>query len=185
MKKYIKSPRLYIIILVIVLLFYPFFVNVWNKNIYETTNTEFYLDNSYVNYTGGKEAQKFFDKYANANTYRDISFYFKDSGKVIGFYNYWTVFALDINYQEKEFFDVARKIVLDTNEPLLFEDEGYGFRQYVVIKNEPLYYNNYAVFYIDVDSYTIRYCFVYDCPHEKGTITDVRSIINRSINLEW
>ena len=185
MKKYLTTPKLYIIIVIITLLFSPLFVRIWNECIYETTNIEFYLNNSYVNYTGGNEAKKFFDKYVNVNSYENISFYFKDSSKKIGMYNYWTVFAVDVNYEEDDFFDIAKKIVLDTEEPVLHKDTGYGLREYVIIKDEPLYYNNYATFYIDVGNYMIRYCFVYDCPHEKGTITDVRRIINRSINLPW
>ena len=145
---------------------------------------------------GGEKAQLFFDEYADLRSYKDIKFYYRDSGRQISkLYNSWTVFVLDVYYEEEHFFETVNNILIDTDfshrhgydgegfceqDYVLWED---GFFECEIVKDEPLYKNNVAGFFIDPQHHTIRYCFIYT--EKDGSTTFFMDTVMLSIDIPW
>lgn len=158
------------------LLFFSF-PTIWNSCIKETHDVNDFISENYVDYNGGESAKQFFDEYANLEEYRDIAFHYCDGDKIITWYYAYskTMFALDVWYDEEMFFEVVDTILKDTERTTLY-DKNYtydGFYEYIVTREDALYVNNYAAFYIDVKHHTIRYFFLYNVPHAPMEITDL------------
>lgn len=179
------------IILVIVLAFFfgVTFVFVWNANIKKTHDVNDFHTGNYVEYNGGEEAKQFFDEYANLDAYRDIDFHYYDGDKVITIYDAWckTMFALDVWYEEDVFFETVDEILKDTHKTTL-SDNNYkddGFQCYIITREDDLYVNNYAAFFIDVKLHTIRYFFLYNVPHEPKEVTHLYMYTDFTMDMPW
>ena len=141
-------------------------------NFFEYTLSQFH---------GGKEAQQFFDEYADLGSCIDAKFYYRDSGRQIStLYNRWTVFVVDAYYEENHFREIINTVLIDTNlvdyydankdgdvfEYLVknYDEAQFGEDQFLacgweITKAEPLYQNNTAGFFIDLKNHTVRYAF--------------------------
>jgi hypothetical protein len=179
------------IILVIVLAFFfgVTFVFVRNANIKKTHDVNDFHTGNYVEYNGGEEAKQFFDEYANLDAYRNIDFHYYDGDKVITIYDAWckTMFALDVWYEEDVFFETVDEILKDTHKTTL-SDNNYkddGFQCYIITREDDLYVNNYAAFFIDVKLHTIRYFFLYNVPHDPKEVANLRMYTDFTMSMPW
>ena len=145
-----------IITILIILTVFPY---AWNACIRETNDVEDYLDGSYIKFNGGEEAKHFFEEYARTDSYKDIGFNYRDAGKLIELYKYKTAFALDVYYEAEDFDRIFDAIVFDTD----IQESYCSFGEilvYNLIKNEPLYLENSAMFFIDKDNHRIIYALL-------------------------
>ena len=162
-------------------------------------------DNDFFKYDltelyGGKQAKLFFDEYAVLRSYKDIKFYYRDSGRQIStLYSSWTVFVLDVYYEEDCFLEIVNRILADTELPEEYNYNGEEYYEYIVshfdpssqdnfvgwqiLKDEPLYKNNVAGFFVDIKHHTIRYCFIYN--EKNGNVTFFDTMVMLSIDLPW
>lgn len=144
---------------------------IWNSFFVETQNDlDKYISNEYIDYNHGKEAKKFFDKYASISEYLDANFYFCDGEKKIVFgYNRQfvkTMYVLDVRYEENTFNDILSDLIdgkqfvyLDHRNP---QKEYYGFEEYCIINDTLKQSNSAASIFVDSYHKTIRYAFVYN-----------------------
>lgn len=194
-----KKLKLIILILILVMIVIPplyvalTYINIENNAIHGDN----FFDHDLSELHGGESAKLFFDEYADLRTYKDMKFYYRDSGRKISIiYNSWTVFALDVYYDEDRFREIINTVLIDTGLPrdYLYNDESfyeylvekyaeYGFSCWEIMKNEPLYQNNVAGFFIDVEHHTIRYCFIYNEGNKSSTFLDI--MVKQSIDLPW
>ena len=187
----IKMRRtLFSILLIISVLLSLFsFPLIWNSSVKRTHDVNDFYTGNYVEYSGGKEAKLFFDEYANLDAYRDIDFHYYDGDKVITIYDAWckTMFALDVWYEEDVFFETVDEILKDTHKTTL-SDNNYkddGFQCYIITREDDLYVNNYAAFFIDVKLHTIRYFFLYNVPHEPKEVANLRMYTDFTMSMPW
>ena len=81
----IKKIRLIIVIAIIlfasILISFPL---LWNTSLKGSIRgSSFYLDKTYVDFYGGKEAMSFFEKYIMSKEYLAIDFYYSDEGRMM------------------------------------------------------------------------------------------------------
>lgn len=185
-----KNKQIIICVSVFLLILLVAFPPIWNACIKETHNAQDFLNGNYQSFNGGEEAKRFFDEYAYTQKYKDIAFHYYDGNKQISFYYAWvkTIFVLDVWYEEDIFFNVVDEILADTDSKILYpqnyEYDGF-YNAYTITKNDNLYVDNYAAFYIDVNHHTIRYFFVYDIPHDPGAVTDLGMYSDFTISIPW
>ncbi|MBQ7324635.1 MAG: hypothetical protein IJW98_02730 [Clostridia bacterium] len=184
-----------IAIVIAIVLLPPLCVILWNLHIELGEIREGnYFDYDLTTLRGGKEAKQFFDEYADLTAYKEMKFYYRDSGRQIQFLRRsWTVFVLDVYYEEEQFREIVNTVLPDTDLSSEYDDNGgtpyeylkgddrwnEGFSQWDIRRENPLYQNNCAGFFVDVQHQTVRYCFVYDCDY---VIDDA---LHSSIVLPW
>jgi hypothetical protein len=97
------------------------------------------------------------------------------------------MFALDVWYEEDVFFETVDEILKDTHKTTL-SDNNYkddGFQCYIITREDDLYVNNYAAFFIDVKLHTIRYFFLYNVPHEPKEVTHLYMYTDFTMDIPW
>ena len=141
-----------------------------DDEIIEVHSFFYFLDKTYLEYNGGKEAEAFFDEYADTNKYIDIDFHYKDGEKgnyINKKYYGHTVFALDVYYDRDTFLQVSDRILLEITgesaEDIFKSYDGknnVAFSGYKIEKNNSLYEENSAAVLFDPRYNTIRYVFL-------------------------
>lgn len=180
--RHTQKLKYIIIVVVILILVSPHLcVLLWNMHIELGEIREGdYFEYALEKLRGGEEAKQFFDEYADLSSYKDMKFYYRDSGRQIQFLRRsWTVFVLDVYYEEEQFREIVNTVLLDTDLPSEYDYNGKppyenlsddyrwneGFSQWNIRKDDPLYQNNCAGFFVDLQHRTVRYCFVYNCDY--------------------
>lgn len=185
-----KKKFIWFISIVVSLLLVFSFPTIWNSCIKETHDANDFLSGNYVDYNGGKSAKQFFDEYANLEKYKDIDFHYCDGDRKITFSFAYTktMFALDVWYDEDIFFEVIDTILKDTDSTTLYNSNytcnGFG-DSYIITREDDLYIDNYAAFFVDVTHHTIRFFFLYNVPHKPMEITDLRMYTDFTMDIPW
>lgn len=133
-KKLIK----FCVIVFVVCLLVSIGVVIYRYQIRKITDVESYLSKDYVKYNYGKDAEQFFDDYTSSEDYKNIAFYYCDAEKMISPYNTWTIFVLDIHYEENEFDSVNGKLISKINKKDPDSAMG-GFLVYKIENEDALY----------------------------------------------
>ena len=177
-------------------------ISLWDYHIESTQiRGDNFFEHDISQLHGGKEAQQFFDEYADLGSCIDAKFYYRDSGRQIStLYNRWTVFVVDAYYEENHFREIINTVLIDTNlvdyydankdgdvfEYLVknYDEAQFGEDQFLaceceITKAEPLYQNNTAGFFIDLKNHTVRYAFLYDSNY------NLYDGVPMSIDLPW
>ena len=141
-----------------------------NDEITETHDIKDFLDKTYLEYNGGKDAEVFFNEFAYINNYKDIAFHYKDGEKgnyLNNEYYQHTVFVLDVYYPRDIFLEVSDKILLElvgqkAEDIFLLYDgkQAVAFSGYKVEKSDSVYKENIAAVLFDPRYNTIRYAFL-------------------------
>ena len=149
-------------------------VKTHNSNIQKVDDIESFFDNSYSEYNGGEKAKEFFDSYVYLNEYKDIAFNYIDAEKYISFLRTpHTAFIVDVYYEEDVFYEIAEKILPDTNAETISEMTTRNFDVSIITLDKELYRENTACVMFDLEYNTIRYAFIYKLP---VVATDVRAL---------
>ena len=143
-----------------------------DSEIIETHDVASFLEKTYLEYNGGKDAQIFFDEFAYTDNYIDIGFHYKDGEKgnyLMDEYYKHTIFALDIYYDRETFLQVSNNILLQiagkTAEQAFDLYDGkqmVEFSGYKVEREDSVYKENSAAVLFDPRYNTIRYAFLYN-----------------------
>ena len=144
--------------------------------------------NHYVQYNGGKEAQLFFEEFADVGQSQDISFTYRDKDKAITLKSAaHTVFALDIQYSPENYYQHKNHIWKDTDMPDAKEKTNYydSFLLTTVMTDKDVYKDNTCgIFFNDNDS-IIRYVFIYDVSRDDAKEDGIKAILRSSVSLNW
>ena len=146
-------------------------IELWNLGVKKTDDIENFFNRKYELYNGGKEAKQFFGNYVELEEYKDIAFHYCDGEKYIGgWHKTYTVFIVDIYYEEDVFYEVAEKILPDTDDADKTEMSKNinNFQISKIVLREELYQKNTAYVMFDLKYNTIRYVFIYDCPADNN-----------------
>lgn len=186
--KKIKNIALILIGFAILYLLISFPIALHNSKIDKTHSATAFLEQTYTSYNGGIEAKVFFDEYAYVDNYKDIAFNYVDGEKYIGLYNHFTVFALDVYYDEIDFLEISDTILSEitgqTAKEFFITFDGkrnVAFSGCKVEKGESVYEGNNASILFDPRYNTIRYVFF--C-NDSGTADDARYATIRTLNLK-
>ena len=155
----------------------------------ETHDVNEFFNKTYLGYNGGKDAENFFDEYANFDQYKDIAFHYKDGEndtypfELHRRYYQHTIFVLDVYYEEELFLKISDQILLELtgqnaeNVFNLYEQEkNKSFVGYKIKKDDDIYKNNNAAIFFDPRYHTIRYAFL--C-NNTGSEDDVRQAASK------
>lgn len=188
--KNIKKGTLSLLIftIVFVILSPLIFVKIYNLTYKRTDSTSDYLNNNYVSYNGGRDAQRFFESFAKIDGNKNISFKYRDNETKISFIRKnITAFALDIQYNSEDYSAYMNEIWNSTNMPDKAKSENYygSFLMTYVTLNEYVYNNNYCGIFFDSEHSIIRYIFLYNFKPKKDAYLNAKSVIECSIPLEW
>ena len=104
-------------IIITLFLLLPFiYVNIKNS-IYKTTDSiDDFLNNNYIQYNGGKEAQVFFEEFADFNKNEVVSFKYRNNEKAITLKPAThTIFVLDIKPNSENYYSFKDNVWKDTD----------------------------------------------------------------------
>ncbi len=165
-------------------------INVWNESITQTNNSRYFLSGEYVSYNGGSDAAIFFEKYVDVRQYKEIAFYYGDYEKMISplkwIYNdnVYTVFVVDVYYDNTIFYDVSSNILSELDQKDLKNVPKNYFDGYKIEDSDSSLYTNNCAMILFFEYYkTIRFVFICDC--KNGAIEDVHDLISWSMPLPW
>ena len=179
------KKSLVISIICIILIIFIVFIFVRSCTFKKDENVESFLNGDYKKHNGGREAKLFFEKYIDLNNYRDIAFHFSDAGKRLSIYKCWTVYVVDVYYEQFKFYEIAGKYLNGSNESstcdLLPDVEGFKIK--IISEDTDLEDKNSYSIMFDESTLTIRYVFVY----KSGMLTKIGIVtaIERAFNLNW
>ena len=100
------------------------------------------INNNYVSYNGGRDAQYFFESFAKIDGSKDILFKYRDNEmKIAVIRKNITAFALDIEYSSEDYSAHMNEIWNSTNMPDKAKSENYygSFLMTYVTLNEYVY----------------------------------------------
>lgn len=184
-----KRTLLLLIFTVVFIILSPLiFVKIYNLTYNRTDSTSDYLNNNYVSYNGGRDAQYFFESFAKIDGSKDILFKYRDNEmKIAVIRKNITAFALDIEYSSEDYSAHMNEIWNSTNMPDKAKSENYygSFLMTYVTLNGYVYNNNYCGIFFDSKHNIIRYIFLYNFKPKKDSYLNAKSAIECSIPLEW
>lgn len=192
-----KRKKIIVIVIIVALLvltpiiacgIYELYLHIYNTtaDIKLDENADSFFDNTYASYNGGKDAQLFFNEYAYVDEYKDIDFHYIDGEKIKHYYNFWTVFVLDVYYEKEDYNNHFDNITKNSDEcvsqgKLSISSDSY-YDMYRVKKSNTTYTNNSAYILFHPQYNTVRYVFVLNEDIESFELKD---IVDRSIELKW
>lgn len=167
------------ILLISTLILFPF---LWNTSLRgHIRGSSFYLEEIYVSFYGGKEAQSFFEKYITSEKYIAIDFYYSDDGRMIfPLMKSYTAFVIDIYYREDIFNEVIRNILNEGYKSVLLNS---SFNFVKIESEDEIYDDNIAAIGWDTNHNTIRYVFV--CDVKNGNVYNIQTTYLRFYDLNW
>ena len=154
----------------------------------KVNDAEKFLNGEYEKYNSGETAKQFFDNYVELEEYKDIAFHYCDGEKYIGgLHKTYTVFIVDIYYEEDVFYETAKKILPDTNDANKAEMRKYinNFDVGIITLDKELYRENTACVMFDLEYNTIRYAFIYKLPVETTNSRALAAIEWALPDLHW
>ena len=179
----IKKIRLIIVIAIIlfasILISFPL---LWNTSLKGSIRgSSFYLDKTYVDFYGGKEAMSFFEKYIMSKEYLAIDFYYSDEGRMMfPLMKSYTAFIVDIYFKEEVFNDFIQNILNKGYESVALKN---SFDFVKIEDKDKLYEDNFAAIGWDTSHNSVRYVFV--CDVKNGKVYNVQSLYLRFYDLNW
>ena len=176
-KKYIIGIVSALLILILILLPY-----LWNTSLKgHVRGSSLYLEKTYHDFYGGKEASSFFEKYITTDKYLAIDFYYSDDGRTIfPLMKPYTAFIVDIYLEEHEFDQAILELSDGESDPKTIND---SFCFVKIDGQENLYKDNFAAIGWDDNHNTIRYVFV--CDVKEGNVYNIQTTYLRFYNLNW
>ena len=128
-----------------------------------------FFDGSYKEYDGGEEASVFFSKYVKLYNYKDMAFRYRYTSKTATFNSPIIIgasaYAVDVYYEEEDFYSAAEEIVPYVNKSEGSHGEYLAYTEPVAffitrIIDETLNQDNLYTVMFDKKHFTIRYVFV-------------------------
>ena len=176
-------------IIITIFLFSPFiYINIRNSTYKKTDSKDDFLNNNYVQFNGGKEAQIFFEEFADVEGNKDISFKYRDKDKAITLKSTThTFFVLDIKYNSEDYYYHKNNIWEDTDMPNINEKMNYydSFLLTTVMLDKDVYKNNYCGIFFNDNDYIIRYIFFYNVKRDEVKEVGIRGVICSNVLLDW
>ena len=129
----------------------------------------------------------FFDDYIDISNYESITFRYVDNESTFTIHKSYTVFCVDIEYEEIHFQNMIDDILPYTN----YYDIESRYHQYgsflltTIMEKKEVYENNYCGIFWDDEHNVVRYLFLYHASREDVLEDGEISIIIRSIDLPW
>ena len=195
LKKFLNITLLimtFIIALFLVIqgLLFALFPSHEKKEDVETHDINDYFNKTYLEYTGGKQAEIFFNDFVSTDGYKDIAFHYLDDRDTIHIGGRiprkCTIFVLDVYYEEDAFWEISDKILTELTGKsakdsleFVFTSET-TFDEYDVEKDTGIYKDNTAAILFDPTYNTIRYAFLFDYT---GSSFEIVSSIERVLHL--
>ncbi len=188
-----KQTLVLVLVFVLILLLViasPFiYVDIKNSIYKKSNSSSDYLNGNYVSYNGGEKAKVFFDRFVSGKEYRDVSFKYRDNENAVRLHGgSYTVFVLDLQYEENVYKDVFDELYQKTDQPDKNDKSNYygNYLNASVVLDDPIYLDNYCGIFFNVNDRIIRYVFL------KGADSiglqgehKVISSIYRSVDLKW
>lgn len=167
------------ILLISILISFP---HLWNSSLMgHVKGSSLYLDKTYIDFYGGKEAAHFFEEYITSSNYLAINFHYSDEGRTIfPFMKSYTAFVLDLYLTDDEFNQIVQDFSSVGNDPKPINNN------FVFVKidgQDKLYKDNFAAIGWDANHNTVRYVFV--CNVENGNVYNVQTPYLRFYDLNW
>ena len=176
-------------IIITIFLFSPFiYINIRNSTYKKTDSKDDFLNNNYVQFNGGKEAQIFFEEFADVEGNKDISFKYQDKDKAITLKSAThTFFVLDIKYNSEDYYYHKNNIWEDTDMPNINEKMNFydSFLLTTVMLDKDVYKNNYCGIFFNDNDYIIRYIFFYNVKRDEVKEVGIRGVIRSNVLLDW
>lgn len=150
-------------------------------------SSESFLNGDYVSFNGGYSAQQFFEKYVDTAEYKNISFKYADSEKIIWLEEFYSTFVLDIQYKKEKYEVLKQELLLHTNNPDQNKLSNYyeGFLLTKIDSQEKLYTENYCGIYFNDEFHIVRYIFIKDVPEKEILYGGEIYVIDRNIAINW
>ena len=147
-----------------------------------------FLENKYVSFDGGEEAEKFFKNYIDIEGCKNIAFLYRNYENKLTLYKAHTLFCVDVEYTEEQYTQNFDKIFPETDCPDI--EKGYNYYgDYLIttiMVDDRIYKNNYCGVFFNSQINTIRYVFLYDIKRERAIESDPRRLISMSsAELDW
>lgn len=183
-----RTVLLLIFTFIFLLLIPLIFVKIYNLTYKKTDSISDYLNNNYVSYNGGRDAQAFFESFVKIDGNKNISFKYRDNEMQIPVIRKnFTAFALDIEYEPECYSFHMNEIWNSTNMPDKNDDANYygAFLMTDVRLNKYVYDNNYCGIFFDSEHSIIRYVFLYNFKPRRDAYLQAKNVIKYSIPLEW
>lgn len=187
--KVVKTIALTLVVSIIIYYLISAMIFMYNINIEKSDCVDDLFSKNYVSYNGGEDAQLFFEEYLNLEGYKDVKFHYMDGEKIIALYNFFTVFVVDVYYENEQFFELSNTLIQHNEgvsaEAYFNEYDGLhkiAFSGFKIKKSDTIYQNNTAAIMFDPRYYTIRYAFLVN---EVGSVFDVQDSIVRSLDLNF
>lgn len=178
-----------VIIFIMAIFISPFvYLNIKNSTYKRTDSKDDFLNNNYVSYNGGEEAQMFFEAFVNLEGNEEISFKYRDKDNAITLKSAThTIFVLDVKYNSSDYSSHKNNIWSDTNTPDTSDASNYygSFLMTAVMLKDDIYTDNYCGVFFDDNNYTVRYIFFYNVNRNNAIRDGIKSMIRASISLEW
>ena len=177
----IKREMIIVVSSIALILIIALCIHINNANIPDVRDKDAFLSDEYAGYNHGEDAKEFFDSYADTGEYKDLSFYYHDGEKLIQLFlkskfKGWTVFMLDVCYEEDQFYQIADTVLDEVGETQL-KNSVDNWCEYKIVKNDPLYQQNTAIIMFDEERYIIRYAFFCGYPSDERVSSDDMIIV--------
>lgn len=179
-----------VIVWVLLLLLIPAFIILclWMFIPQTSDNVIDFLENKYVSFVGGKEAEKFFEKYIDTKNGDVISFQYTNHENKLTLYKMHTLFCVDVKYTKEQYGQVYDKIYSQTDCPDV--EKGYNyygdFLITTIMLDDSVFKENYCGVCFNEKTNTVRYTFLYNVKREQVLRADPRMLIKRSCSkIEW
>ncbi len=162
------------------------FIKIYIDNFHYNTSEskEDFLNDQYKSFNGGEDASEFFDRFVNTKDALNVSFKYSDASKVLPIVKCYTVFSVDVTYDQEKY----EEIISNNSEYVISNLENTRVGDYsitLVAVDEQLYQNNYCgIFYNDKDN-IVRYLFVCDYNVDSSRYIMIADHIKWSIDLNW
>lgn len=187
-----RTLFLFLLSFIIITLFLlsPFiYVNIKNSTYKRTDSKDDFLNNNYVQYNGGKEAQIFFEAFVNLEGNESISFKYRDKDNAITLKSAThTICVLDIKYNSEAYSCYKKELWENTNMPDTSDLSNYhgSFLITTVMIEKDIYEDNYCGIFFNDDNRIMRYVFLYNVDRDHALRDDrIKGIIRSSISLDW
>jgi len=177
-----KKKRIILFVLILLITIMISFPCLWNASLKgHITGSSFYLEETYIDFFGGKEAANFFEKYITSDDYLAIDFYYSDDGRtILPLMKSYTAFIIDIYLKDDEFNRVVQGFSSKGNDPKPIND---NFIFVKIDEQDKLYKENFAAVGWDTNHTTVRYVFV--CNVENGNVYNIQTPYLRFYDLKW
>lgn len=180
--------RTIILIVILVLIFAFVILYLLATPPKKSDDSKDFLENKYVSFDGGEEAEKFFKNYIDIINCKNITFLYRNYENKLTLYKAHTLFCVDVEYTVEQYTQNFDKIFPETDCPEI--EKGYNYYgDYLIttiMVDDHVYENNYCGVFFNSQTNTIRYVFLYDINREHAIESDPRRLINMSsAELDW